>query len=67
MSNKRFENVETHLAHISLTCDELSDVVAFQQKQIDKLKRIVLRLAERELKDTTEPDNGNPYKISPHW
>ena len=64
MSNKRFENVETHLAHISKTCDELSDVVASQQKQIDKLKRIVLRLAERE-KDTAEPDNGNPDKVSP--
>ena len=67
MSNKRFEDVETHLAHISKTCDELSDVVASQQKQIDKLKRIVLRLAERELKHTTEPDNGNPYKVPPHW
>ena len=67
MSNKRFENVETHLAHISKTCDELSDVVAYQQKQIDKLKRIVLRLAERELNHTTDPDNGNPDKVPPHW
>ena len=67
MSNKRFENVETHLAHISKTCDELSDVVTSQQKQIDKLKRIVLRLAERELNHTTDPDNGNPDKVPPHW
>ena len=67
MSNKRFENLETHLAHISKTFDELSDVVASQQTQIDKLTRMILRLAERELKHTTEQDNGNPDKVPPHW
>ena len=67
MSQEQFETLETHLAHLSKTCEEISDVVATQQIQIDRLNRFIEKLAEREVEHDPQGVEGNLDKPPPHW
>ena len=42
------EQLEEQIAHLARTVDDLSDIVASQQKEIDLLTRRVAMLMERE-------------------
>ena len=58
--------LEERIAHLTRAVDDLSDVVARQQREVDRLTRLVglltEREAEREAQGTPEP-NVRP----PHW
>jgi SlyX protein len=55
------------LAHLSKTCEEISDVVAMQQIQIDRLNRFIEKLAEREVEHDRQGVEENLDKPPPHW
>jgi SlyX protein len=64
----RTEKLEERVAHLLRTTDELSDIVARQQAEIDRLTRrvemLMLREAEREATGSEAPEaNQRP----PHW
>jgi SlyX protein len=63
----RIEALEVRVAHLLRTVDELSDVVAGQQREIDRLTRIAALLAERE----AEREAGGAIPLAdqrpPHW
>lgn len=63
MTQDKFESLETHLAHLDKTVDELSDVVNKQQTQINRLIRIVEILSGSEQQDA----EISPDKVPPHW
>lgn len=52
------EQIEEKLAHLMRTVDELSDVVADQQRVIDTLSRRVQMLMEREAAREAEGSGG---------
>ena len=58
--------LEERIAHLTRAVDDLSDVVARQQREVDRLTRLVglltAREAEREAQGTPEA-NVRP----PHW
>ena len=64
---EQFERLETHFAHLSKTCEELSDVVTAQQRQIDRLTRFIEKFAEHEVEFESQRVEGNPDKPPPHW
>ena len=55
------------MAHLSKTCEEISDVVAMQQIQIDRLNRFIEKLAEREVEHDPQGVEENLDKPPPHW
>ena len=55
--------LETHLAHVDRTLEELSDVVNKQQVQIDQLTRLVKLIANREEQDVDVASE----RLPPHW
>lgn len=64
----RTEKLEERVAHLLRTTDDLSDIVARQQAEIDRLTRrvemLMLREAEREAAGSEAPEaNQRP----PHW
>jgi len=63
------DELEEHIAHLARTVEELSDVVARQEKQIDLLNRRLVLLMEREAE--REYDDGNSIPLAdqkpPHW
>jgi len=67
MSNQR--NLEERIAHLTRVVDDLSDIVATQQRQIDVIERrlamVMQREAEREVNEggTVPLANQRP----PHW
>ena len=67
MSQEQIYNLEAHLAHLSKTCEELSDIVAAQHKQIDKLTRFIEKFTDREVENVTQGFDRNPDKNPPHW
>ena len=52
------EHLEEKLAHLIRANDELSDIVARQQDQIDRLTRLTDRLVERERGREAEGTGG---------
>ena len=63
MTQDRLESIETHLAHLDKTVEELSDVVNKQQTQINRLTRMIEMLFERERQDAEIAADKPP----PHW
>ncbi|MFL2785933.1 MAG: SlyX family protein [Paracoccaceae bacterium] len=63
MTQDRLESIETHLAHLDKTVEELSDVVNKQQTQINRLARMIEMLFESEQKDAEIAADQRP----PHW
>jgi SlyX protein len=58
--------IEERIAHLTRAMDDLSDVVAAQAKELDRLTRLVGLLAEREAEreaQGTPEANVKP----PHW
>lgn len=52
------EKLETQIAHLTRTIEELSDVIARQDKEIDLLKSRVQMLMEREASREAEGSGG---------
>ena len=63
----RMEALEIRIAHLTRAVDDLSDVVARQRREIDRLTRLVGLLAEREAE--REALGGAPEADvkPPHW
>ena len=63
MIQDKLEALETHLAHMDRTLEELSDVVNKQQAQINQLTRVVEIMANREEQEVDVASDRPP----PHW
>ena len=61
------EQLEEKVAHLMRAVDDLSDVVTRQQREVDRLTRLVGLLAEREAE--REAGQGAPEGNvrPPHW
>ncbi|MEL7280973.1 MAG: SlyX family protein [Pseudomonadota bacterium] len=61
--------IEETLAHLNRTVEELSDIVARQQSEIDTLTRRVQMLLEREAERQSEGGGGVVMgdERPPHW
>lgn len=60
--------LEERVAHLIRAVDDLSDVVARQAKEIDRLTRLVRMLAEREAEREAMAGEGPAANVPPpHW
>lgn len=60
--------LEERVAHLMRTVDDLSDVVAGQAKEIDRLTRLVQLLVEREAEREAMAGDGPAANVRPpHW
>ena len=60
--------LEERVAHLIRAVDDLSDVVARQAKEIDRLTRIVQMLAAREAEREAMAGEGPAANVRPpHW
>ncbi len=63
------QHLEEQIAHLTRALDDLSDVVAHQQDEIDRLTRRVEMLMQREA--NREAEAGTPAPLAdqrpPHW
>lgn len=69
MSDTRTDKLEETVAHLSRIVEDLSEIVARQEREIDLLKRRVGLLLEREA--SREVDAGGTIPLAdqrpPHW
>lgn len=65
----RIETLEERVAHLIRAVEDLSDVVATQGREIDRLLRLTHLLAEREAERETEGSGTIPLadQRPPHW
>ncbi|GGH49573.1 slyX protein [Frigidibacter albus] len=65
----RLQASEEAIAHLTRAVDELSEVVARQQREIDALTRRVAMLMQREAERETEGGGTIPLadQRPPHW
>ena len=64
----RVDWIEERVAHMQRAVDDLSDVVAAQRKEIDRLTRLVALLAEREAeREAGMGDAPDANVRPPHW
>lgn len=65
----RIESLETMVAHLTRSVDDLSDVVARQSREISLLMRRVGMLMEREAEREADGSNSIPLadQRPPHW
>lgn len=65
----RLEATEEAIAHLTKAVDDLSEVVARQQREIDVLTRRVAMLMQREAERETESGGTIPLadQRPPHW
>ncbi len=61
------ESLETRVAHLMRSVDDLSDVVAAQAREIDRLTRRVQMLMEREAEREAGGGAGEVDQPPPHW
>jgi SlyX protein len=62
------EKLEERMAHLIRTVDEMSDVVAGQQKEIARLSRLVGLLVEREAeREAMAGEAPAANAPPPHW
>ena len=60
--------LEERVAHLMRAVDDLSDVVARQGKEIDRLSRLVQLLVEREAEREAMGMDGPAANVKPpHW
>lgn len=60
--------LEERIAHLIRTVDDLSDVVAAQSREIDRLTRLVQLLVEREAEREAMSAEGPAANVRPpHW
>jgi len=67
--NDRLEKAEEAIAHLTRTVDELSEVVARQNREIERLERRVRLLLERAAEDEAMAGGAIPLadQKPPHW
>jgi SlyX protein len=58
---------EERIAHLIRAVDDLSDVVARQAKELDRLTRLVGLLAEREAEREGQGGSPEANVKPPHW
>lgn len=64
----RTDQMEERIAHLLRSVDDLSDVVAGQQRELDRLTRLVAMLAEREAEREAQAGEGPAAsQRPPHW
>ncbi len=63
----RIETLEERIAHLTRAVEDLSDVVALQATEIERLTRLTRLLAEREADRETAGDAPTPDQRPPHW
>ena len=63
------DKLETEIAHLTKTVDELSDVVARQDSEIIRLTRLVDELTRREAARDADGSGGAVFgdERPPHW
>jgi SlyX protein len=59
--------LEERVAHLIRAVDDLSDVIARQQAEIDRLTRRVALLMEREAEREAAGEGADPNQRPPHW
>ncbi len=63
----RIESLEERIAHLTRAVEDLSDVVAQQAGEIDRLTRLTRLLAEREADRDAAGDAPAANAKPPHW
>ena len=64
----RMDQAEERIAHLIRTVDDLSDVLARQARELDRLTRVVELLARAEAdRAATTPDAPDANVRPPHW
>lgn len=64
----RIALLEERVAHLTRMTDEMSDVIARQDKEIDRLARLVKLLVEREAeREALGGDAPAANQRPPHW
>jgi SlyX protein len=63
----RTEALEERIAHLTRAVEDLSDVVAAQGAEIDRLTRLTRLLAEREAEREAGLDPAPVHQRPPHW
>ena len=63
----RMTGIEERLAHLARSVEDLSDVVARQEREISALSRRVARLMEREAERQAEAQVPLADRPPPHW
>ena len=64
----RIDSMEERMAHLLRAVDDLSDVVSVQQKEIDRLTRLVGLLVEREAEREDGAGGAPAANVRPpHW
>ncbi len=61
------EKLEERVAHLIRTVDDLSDIVARQTGEIDRLTRLTQLLAEREAEREAGLEAPAANQKPPHW
>ena len=67
MRMDRTEALEERIAHLTRAVEDLSDVVARQAAEIDRLTRLTRLLAEREAEREAGQDPAPANQKPPHW
>ena len=65
----RIDTLEERIAHLMRTVEDLSDIVARQTKDLDRLLRLTQLLAEREAERESDGSSTIPLadQKPPHW
>ena len=63
----RIESLEERIAHLTRAVEDLSDVVARQAGEIDRLTRLTRLLAEREAEREAAGEAPAANQKPPHW
>jgi SlyX protein len=63
----RMDAVEERIAHLIRAVEDLSDVVARQSKDLDRLLRLTQLLAEREAEREASGSTPEANVKPPHW
>lgn len=59
--------LEDRISHLTRTVEDLSDVVARQEREIARLGRLVMMLTDREAEREAEGQGPAPSERPPHW
>ena len=63
----RIEDLETRIAHLTRAVEDLSDVVARQASELDRLLRLTQLLTLREAERDAEGGSPDANQKPPHW
>lgn len=66
---QRIETLEERVAHLMRAVEDLSDVVARQSRELERLMRVTQLLAEREAERESDGSSSIPLadQKPPHW